>query len=1108
VGNFSEMAVVSLGKLTAGHEEYYEREVAGGAEDYYAMRGEAAGEWTGSGAQALGLDGTATGGQLRALLEGRDPASGEMLRSRAVQVTGWDVTYSPPKSVSVLHAAGDPRIAAETLAAHRTAVRSALGYLESDACWTRRGAGGTSRLVGEGFVAAEYVHRLSRAGDAQLHSHVVIANMTRADGRWTTLDGQALYANLKTASALYHAELRAELTARLGVEWEPVASSKLAAEIKGVPRTVLRDQSRRHQEIVQRMADRGESSPRAAQAAALDTRKAKDYDLDRRGIAHELRARIAEMGLGPAELAAVIDRQRPERPTNSELVRTSRELLGPQGMTEQRSTFSRRDAIQQWATVHRQGESAERILAIADRWLAQREIVALEPDAATPGGLADQLPLTLPDRRDELRYSTRTLVATEQALLGTVAKRRHEGVAIVPTASVTGALAAHPTLTPEQAALVWDLTSSGHGIENVEAAAGAGKTYALRVAVDAFVAAGHRVLGTSTSNLATRTLEQEAGVRALNTSRLLAALDRGEALAPGTVLLVDEAGMVGTRKYWRLAEHVTAAGGKLIGVGDSRQLAEIEAGGAFRAISERFGAVELAGNRRQVDPDEIRALAALRDGDVDAYVLFEEQRGRITVADDPTNARRAQLADWWQARERHAGQEAVLVALHRSSVAELNANAHALMRSAGRLGDDEVATADRAFAVGDRVMLLRNHATLDVDNGDRGLVVDVDTGRRALTVELEAGREVGIPDWYLDAGWVDHGYALTAHKLQSTTVDRTFALAADGLYQEAGYSIASRARHETHFYLASHADLADHEQAHGPPRPPEDAIIRFARHLSASRAQTLASDEPARAHARALTTTDLRQEYDRVWEELNAFPARQARALEMLTGDAQRQCAQLIETDLEIGQTNHQLDALGFFKRRGSEGDDLRRQAEGLESQRAYVDRLYGDTLQQIKAQRADNDPVSWVDNHAEQIRHLRGLEEELTARDRHTERQLVVAAQIDPPEHITAVLGPRPESHITRAAWERGVAVIETYRHRHDIAPDHDRSALGPAPHRMRPNPDFRDAERAVHQVRAELGLEPERLRPERPTLTDRLSEPPRPGLGIGRGDDLFIDR
>jgi conjugative relaxase-like TrwC/TraI family protein len=260
----SEAVMVSLGKLTAGHEQYYEREIASGAEDYYAMRGEASGEWIGSGGQALRLTGAATGGQLGELLEGRNPASGELLRSRAVHVTGWDVTYSPPKSVSVLHAAGDPRITAETLAAHRTAVRSALGYLESDACWTRRGAAGATRLMGEGFVAVEYVHRGSRAGDAQLHSHVVMANATGADGRWTTLDGRALYAHLKTASALYHAELRAELTRRVGVEWEPVAPGKLAAEIRGVPRAVLRDQSRRRQEIVRRMEERGESSPRAA----------------------------------------------------------------------------------------------------------------------------------------------------------------------------------------------------------------------------------------------------------------------------------------------------------------------------------------------------------------------------------------------------------------------------------------------------------------------------------------------------------------------------------------------------------------------------------------------------------------------------------------------------------------------------------------------------------------------------------------------------------------------------------------------------------------------------------------------------------------------------
>jgi len=477
------------------------------------------------------------------------------------------------------------------------------------------------------------------------------------------------------------------------------------------------------------------------------------------------------------------------------------------------------------------------------------------------------------------------------------------------------------------------------------------------------------------------------------------------------------------------------------------------------------------------------------------------------VADDPTGAMRAQLADWWQATERHPQQESVLVALHRSSVAELNANAHALMRDAGRLGDVEITVADRSYAAGDRVVLLRNSGTLDVDNGDRGLILSVDHERRSLSAALDAGREVRIPEWYLDAGWVDHGYALTAHKLQSTTVDRTFALASDGLYQEAGYSIATRARHETHFYLADQPGNSDHEQAHGPPTPPEDAIARFARHLSASRAHTLASDEPTHARARALTTTQLRDEHDRISQALDNFPVSQARALEVLAVGAERQRTDLEDTDLRIGQTNHQLDALGFFKRHGSDGDDLRSELERLQSQRTYIERRYAGTRQEIVANRADNDPVAWVDGHADDIRYLRALEQELLERDRRAERQLVAAAQIDPPDHITAVLGPRPENHATRTAWERGVAAIETYRHRHHIAPDHQRSALGPAPHRMHPNPDFRAAEGAVRQARAELGLEHQTLHPERPALADRLSEPPQGEIGIGRDDGLYID-
>jgi hypothetical protein len=130
-----------------------------------------------------------------------------------------------------------------------------------------------------------------------------------------------------------------------------------------------------------------------------------------------------------------------------------------------------------------------------------------------------------------------------------------------------------------------------------------------------------------------------------------------------------------------------------------------------------------------------------------------------------------------------------------------------------------------------------------------------------------------------------------------------------------------------------------------------------------------------------------------------------------------------------------------------------------------------------------------------------------LSARDRNAERQLVVAAQIDPPDHIFAVLGPRPESYLNRPAWGRAVAAIETYRHRHGIAPDHSASALGPAPDRTHANPDFHDAERAIHQARTQLGLEPDTPRPQRQTPIERLSEPPQRELSIGRDTGISID-
>jgi conjugative relaxase-like TrwC/TraI family protein len=187
--------VLTIGKLGRSADQlgYYEQQVAQGIEDYFFGRGETPGRWIGRGCG--GLSGQVDRAGFMRAMAGCDPRTGQQLRpdQSRTKLAAFDLTFSAPKSVSVLSAIADEHTSAALVEAHELAVRAALGYVEREACFTRRGRNGVRRLRGDGFVAAAYRHRLSRAGDPQLHTHVVVANMTRAEDRWTTLDAHGLY---------------------------------------------------------------------------------------------------------------------------------------------------------------------------------------------------------------------------------------------------------------------------------------------------------------------------------------------------------------------------------------------------------------------------------------------------------------------------------------------------------------------------------------------------------------------------------------------------------------------------------------------------------------------------------------------------------------------------------------------------------------------------------------------------------------------------------------------------------------------------------------------------------------------------------------------------
>jgi conjugative relaxase-like TrwC/TraI family protein len=844
--------MLSIGKLAAGHADYYLEQARGpvtratavssGVEDYYVGGPEAAGEWAGGGSALLALRGTVDADSLHRVLAGEHPRSGLALgRHAATRVPGFDLTFSAPKSVSLLFGICDDRLRRVIRVAHDRAVADALAYMERQTAVTRRGAGGMHSIPGRGLVAAAFRHRTSRAGDPQLHTHVLVANLTLgADGRWSALDGRRLYAHAKTAGYLYEARLRAELTEQLGVEWGPVRNG--IADIAGVPAAVLRAFSRRRAEIDAELARHGTRSAAAAQVAALETRRRKDYRVRPEQLVPEWRERAANLGLTPERVHEHLGHCVPRQLDPDLEERVAARLAAADGLTHRRSTFTRRDVIQALCAELPAGTAITVAEAedVADRFLSSERAVVLAAGERV-GTLLRRDGTVVPLVRDERVYSTPELLTLERRILEHAAGTRQAQLAVVRPAVIERALARRPTIAGEQAAMVRRLTGEGAGVAVVVGQAGTGKTFALAAAREAWEASGHVVIGAALARRAARELEDGAGIPGSSVAALLEQLRARpyRALPRRAVVVIDEAGMVATRQLAELVEHAARRHAKLVLVCDHRQLSEIEAGGAFRALAARLPVIELNENRRQVARWERDALALLRDGDHHTALQRYEERGRVMTGETMEDVRRQVVADWWAVRD---PERAVMIAFRRADVADLNGHARALMRATGALGPGELMLPGGAFAVGDHVVLRRNDRRLRVANGERGVVAAVDPAAAAIEVRV-GDRRVRLDGDYLERGGgrggpaLAHGYAITGHSAQGLTCDRAFVLVTSEASREWCYTALSRGRHENRLYAV--AREPEEREEFAPAGEGRDALADA---LGRSTAQTLASD--------------------------------------------------------------------------------------------------------------------------------------------------------------------------------------------------------------------------------------------------------------------------
>jgi hypothetical protein len=349
-------------------------------------------------------------------------------------------------------------------------------------------------------------------------------------------------------------------------------------------------------------------------------------------------------------------------------------------------------------------------------------------------------------------------------------------------------------------------------VEVVVGKAGTGKTYALNAAREAWEASGVRVTGVALAARAALELETSAGIRTTTLARLLHRLDdhrHGSPLPPGSVLVVDEAGMIGTRQLARLLDHTHTQSVKVVLVGDPRQLPEIDAGGLFRALTTRLPAIELTDNRRQYHRWEQAALDELRHGNPDVALAAYQAHGRIRTADTAEAVRQRRVDDWWTTASTDLAGS-IMIGLRHTDVDDLNHHARTRMLTAGQLTGPTLVTGGGVeLQVGERIVCLRNNRTLGVVNGTRATIIRAHPAARTIEAVDDRRRPLTLPGSYLHAGHVAHGYAITGHKAQGLTVDHTYILGTEPLYREWGYVAMSRGRLTNQLY---HGPAADHDE--------------------------------------------------------------------------------------------------------------------------------------------------------------------------------------------------------------------------------------------------------------------------------------------------------
>lgn len=799
------MLSISPARTASGAQSYYlhMKEGKDAPDDYYAKEGQ--GQWHGAGAEALGLTGEVSAKDFAALSLGFNPRDGEALVQNAGnddRRAGWDLTFSAPKSASICWAIGDESTQKAIETAHAEAVKIALDLLQEKAGIGRFGTDGRDREAAD-LVFATFQHGTSRELDPQLHTHSFVFNQAmREDGKWASLDSKGFYDWKMAAGACYRAAL-AERLRDMGYQIERDGDS---FRVAGVSKGLEEHFSQRRAQIVEHLKEHGYTSAAAAAAAALDTRQAKG-EIEIEKLTREWETRAAAFGF---------ERQHAlpgaERGDRLDMV------SAPMIMDEATKMDVLVKEQQIYAAAFREAQGAVDVAEA--RRIAEQAIqgaVHFDTERGT-------------------RYSTEHLVKIEREVADSAEARKTETAHQLAEPAVAKALAEVEQakgfeLNPEQRAAVHHLTRESGGVAVMVGDAGTGKSTTLEAVREAYESQGYAVLGCALAGKAAAGLEESSGITSRTIDSTLHKIDNGTLqLDRKTVLVVDEAGMVDSRKMHALVSRANEAGAKVILVGDHKQLQPVAAGATFRHVAERAGHCRLEDIHRQREDWHKQAVREMSRGEAAKALEAYIDRGQVQVK-STHKAACTEAVRIHETNVKAVGHDkALMIAGTNAQVRDLNALARERMVERGELGKSQpVRLAEDKkiqLAAGDRIQVTHNDKETGLRNGDLATVKSIDGDRLRIQVD-RTGKEITVKPETLQ---MRHGYATTTHKAQGATVERAVVLGSAQTSREMAYVQVSRAKEKTDLVFTAHHVKQMAEKA-----PPSEKMLESAQRIETQR---------------------------------------------------------------------------------------------------------------------------------------------------------------------------------------------------------------------------------------------------------------------------------